>query len=53
MIAPCRVKTWLYWSAVMIVPPGVRSSVRISSAKTPPRKKLTSTETRYITPIRL
>ena len=43
------------WRAAffMIVPPGVSSSVRISSAKTPPMKKLTSTETRYITPMRL
>jgi hypothetical protein len=33
--------------------PGEEQLVRISSAKTPPRKNEASTENRYITPIRL
>ena len=55
MMAPCSVNSWLYTSAVTpgMVWPGVSSSVRTSSANTPPTKKLTNTATMYITPMRL
>ncbi len=52
--APCRVKRWLYMSAVIqLTSPGKSSLVRMASAKTPPTKNDVSTENRYITPMRL
>ncbi len=53
MIAPWSVNMMLYVSADMIDWRGVSSSVRISRASTPPRKNDASTETMYITPMRL
>ena len=37
----------------MIVRPGVKSSVRSSSANMPPRANAIRTENRYMTPMRL
>jgi hypothetical protein len=39
MITPCSVKVRLYSSAVSRSPAGVTSSIRISTAAAPPRKK--------------
>ncbi len=50
---PWSVNTWLYVSGSMIVRPGVKSSMRTSSAKTPPNTKNVMTEIRYMMPIRL
>ena len=46
MITPCSVNMRLYVIASMTVGPGVSSSSRSSSAKTPPRKKPVSVSTR-------
>ena len=63
MIAPWSVKIWLYGlvdvdaSGLGLVEQQSRRAssncVRMSMAKRPPRNMATSTETRYITPIRL
>ena len=53
MMAPCKVKLRLYSSAVMMVSPGVSSSVRTSMAKIPPIRNENRIAARYMTPIRL
>jgi hypothetical protein len=53
MTTPCSVNMWLYVSASMIVLPGLMSSSRTRSAKTPPIKNAVRTLIKYMTPIRL
>jgi hypothetical protein len=49
---PCIVKSWLYCSFVgMICIPGAKSSARMSSAITPPMRKNSTDEIRYMYPI--
>ena len=51
--APCRVNSWLYWSALTSVLPGSNSSVRRARANMPPRKNATRIEIMYRTAMRL
>ncbi len=53
MIVPCIVNSWLYCSGERNCMPGRASSVRISSAITPPTMKNTNDVTRYILPMSL
>ena len=53
MTTPCSVNMRLYVFAPMMVGSGVSSSSRIAIAKMPPSRNITSTDTRYMTPIRL
>jgi hypothetical protein len=53
MMAPWSVNTRLYVSALMMVRPGVRSSMRISIANIPPSRNANRMEARYMTPMRL
>ena len=53
MIAPWSVKALLYVSESMKFLPAVKSSVRTATASSPPTRKNASTDTRYMTPMRL
>ena len=53
MTTPWSVNIRLYVIASMIVGPGVSSSIRMRSAKRPPRKSETVVAMRNITPMRL
>ena len=51
MIVPCMVNSWLYCSFDRNCSPGAASSVRISSAISPPMKKNAKQVTTYMMPI--
>ncbi len=50
MIVPCMVNSWLYCSWERNCSPGRASSVRISSAITPPTRKKANDVVRYMMP---
>ncbi len=53
MIAPWRVKNWLYVSASIRIRSGLNNSVRRTTASAPPTKKKNMIAVRYMMPIRL
>ena len=53
MIVPCMVNAWLYCSGDRNCRPGRASSVRISSASRPPKRKKTNEVIRYRVPMAL
>ena len=53
MISPCMVVNWLKSSGLTNCRPGWNSSVRITSASTPPTMNIVNENNRYIVPMSL